>query len=127
MADREGWVTVYHAADDVEAQIVLGLLDANDIEAGLLDQETGLPGLTVDSPQILVHPDDQERAEDVLDEYEEKLIERAERPDWKCPACGKTVSGAYTDCYHCSAAPDDEAEDGPLEGPEDEEENESPS
>jgi hypothetical protein len=26
--------------------------------------------------------------------------------DWTCPACGETIEGQFSDCWHCSPPPD---------------------
>lgn len=110
MNDIDGWVSVYRVADETEAQLVVGLLARKGIEAQVYDRETGLPGLTTATPQVLVPKELQKEAEEVIREYEESLLERAERPDWKCPKCGEMVPGAYTECYFCAAEENNDTE-----------------
>ena len=71
------------------------------IESQVTEPNEPLAGLPVVPPDVLVRRDDEIRAREIIDQYQNEQVERAERPSWKCPSCGTTVPGAYDECDQC--------------------------
>ena len=94
---------VYHAANLVEAQLVVDELAAG----GMRSRVTGsylsgaigeLPpgdviGVWLDEPRHL------DRARAMIEEYE--ATRRSRRPDWRCPGCDEEVGGEFGACWNC--------------------------
>lgn len=104
MEDPEDLISVYQAANAAEAHLVKNLLADSDIDSSVSEENEPLAGLPMVPPDVLVRRRDVERAEAIIAEYEEHQIERAERPDWKCPACHADVPGSFDECDACGAA-----------------------
>ena len=101
MDDPEELVTVYRAGDVTEAHFVKNLLLVQEIDVQVSEENEPFSGAGIVAPHVLVCRKDQARAEEVVRQYEQRLIERAGRPDWKCPGCRETVQGAYDVCWSC--------------------------
>lgn len=105
MKRGEDLVSVYRAANFTEAHLVKNLLEEADIDAQVTEESSfAYVGLTAFAPRVLVRLKDQTRAQAVIAEYEEKLIARAELPDWTCSNCGLSVPGAYDECDNCETS-----------------------
>ena len=105
MSDPDEPVVVFQAANDIEAHLVKNLLLDEGIEASVSEEHAQilLPSSPLLSPHVLVRRADEARARPIIESYDDEQIRRAERPDWKCPACGATVVGAFDECDVCGA------------------------
>lgn len=81
MADPLDLVTVYRAANSIEANLVKNLLADEGIEAAVTEENEPLAGLDITPPDVMVRVADEQRARDFIAEYEERLIEEAEEGD----------------------------------------------
>ena len=88
--DPNDLVTVYKAENSTEAHLVKNLLADEGIEAAVAEEHEQIT-LNITPTEILVRRSDEARARIVIEEYDEEQERRANRPDWKCPACGATV------------------------------------
>ncbi len=97
---------VYMAADPVEAQIVINLLQAERIECDVMGSMlwAGRGELAADPyPRVVLRDErDRERAAELLAEYQSKQVAT---PPWKC-ACGELVPGNFAACWSCGEVPD---------------------
>ena len=103
MSDPQNLVSVYQATNVTEAHLVKNLLLDEEIEAFVSEENEPLAGLPIAQCDVLVKASDEARAVGIVGEYEQSLIERAERPDWTCPQCKATVIGAFDECDNCGA------------------------
>lgn len=78
MSDPQELVSVYQAANSIEANLVKNLLADEGIEAAVSDENAPLAGLDITPPDVLVRAADEQRARAFIADYEEKLIEEAE-------------------------------------------------
>lgn len=101
--DPKELVSVYQAQNVTEAHLVMNLLLDEGIEATVSEENEPLAGLSIAPPDVLVKREDEVRARVVIEQYDDVQEARADRPDWKCPACGATVLGALDDCESCGA------------------------
>lgn len=81
MKDPLNLVKVYEAANSIEANIVKNLLAEQNIDAVVTEENEPLAGLDITPPDVLVRAGDEERAREFIAEYEETLIEEAEKGD----------------------------------------------
>ena len=95
MSDPHDLVSIYQGANTIEAHLVKNLLLDEGIEAVVSEENEPLVGLAMAQPDVLVGAKDEAGARDVIRQYEETLIARAERPDWTCPSCQATVIGTF--------------------------------
>jgi len=102
MDPNEELVAVYEAAHVTEAHLVKNLLLDEGIQA-MVSEENEPLDLPITPPHVLVRQSDAAKARQIIEEYEDQEIERAERPDWKCVKCGATVIGAFDECDACGA------------------------
>jgi hypothetical protein len=102
MTDPKDLVRVYRAANAPDAYLVKNLLANEGIDAMVSEVVEPLPG-TVDPPEVFVRQEDLPRARLLVEEYDRRQIERAERPDWQCPKCSAEVVGAFDECDVCGA------------------------
>ena len=102
MSKPDELVTVYQGANVTDAHLVKNLLLEEGIEAHVSGEYEPL-SLIITPSDVMVHSADEARARAIIDAFDEAQIERAERPDWICPACGATVIGALDDCDRCDA------------------------
>jgi hypothetical protein len=103
MGDPSDLVSVYQATNVTEAHLVKNLLNDEGIEASVSEQNEPLAGLPIAQCDVLVKASDEQSALQIVGDYEQSLIERAERPDWICPKCKGTVIGAFDECDNCGA------------------------
>ena len=96
-------ISVYKGENLTEAHLVMNLLLDEGIEATVSgeNQPLSLVNFTSD---VLVRREDEARARAIVERYDEEQIARADRPDWKCAACGADVIGAFDECDACGAA-----------------------
>lgn len=76
--DPKELVSVYKAANPTEAHLVMNLLLDEGIEAFVSEENEPLAGLPIAAPDVLVSRADQARAQAIIDDYDDKQIERAE-------------------------------------------------
>lgn len=104
MSDPEDLVSIYRAANVTEAHLVKNLILDEGIDAVVSEENEPLAGLSITSPEVLVHQRDFQRAEQIIEQYEERQVARMEGPQWKCPACGSQNYAGYDSCDTCGAA-----------------------
>lgn len=85
MPDPNDIIAVYHGANVTEAHLVKNLLLEEGIEARVADEFEVFGGLGIDTPDVLVHVRDRQRAEAIVAQYEERQFERAERAEAESP------------------------------------------
>lgn len=78
MADPQDLVSIYRAANSIEANLVKNLLADEGIDAVVTEENEPLAGLDITPPDVMVRISDEKRARDFIADYEEKLIEEAE-------------------------------------------------
>jgi rubrerythrin len=110
MSDPDDLISVYRAAEVVEAHLVKDLLIDEEIDAVVSEENEPLAGLPIVPADVLVRRRDLARAQALVAEYDRRKIERAERPEWKCPSCGATVVGAFDECDLCGTPHPDAAD-----------------
>ncbi len=103
MSDPKDLVSVYQAENVTEAHLVMNLLLDEDIDASVSEENEPFAGLSIVAPDVLVRREDEAKARAIIERYDREQEARADRPDWKCPACGATVLGALDDCDACGA------------------------
>ena len=101
--DPQDLISIYRATSPVEAYLVRDLLMDENIDAQVSEANEPLAGLSIAAADVLVRRGDLPRAQALVEEYDRKKIERADRPEWKCSKCGATVIGAYDECDVCGA------------------------
>jgi len=75
--DPKELVSVYKAANPTEAHLVMNLLLDEGIEAFVSEENEPLAGLTIAAPDVLVARESEVKARQIIDEYDDKQIERA--------------------------------------------------
>ena len=70
MHDPAKVVSIYKAANTNEALVICDALRSRGIECQVTEINEPLAGLTIAEPDILVHLADQQRAEEIIAEYE---------------------------------------------------------
>jgi Putative prokaryotic signal transducing protein len=114
---------VFTARDAFEANFVGGLLEQVGIHPDVRNENLGevFPWVASMLPKLFVKDEDVERAEEIVEEYRQKLLRNAEegRPvdpvgvetaeRWRC-ACGEEHDATFSSCWRCGR----EAEDLPL-------------
>ena len=98
MRDPLDLVSIYAAANSIEANLVKNLLAEEEIEAVVTEANQPLAGLDITPTDVMVRREDEDRARAFIADYEEKLIEEAEK-------------GSDEDGDDDSDDDDDEAED----------------
>ncbi|HEX3658709.1 MAG TPA: DUF2007 domain-containing protein [Pirellulales bacterium] len=109
MSDPEALVSIYQAANVTEAHLVKNLMLDAGIAAVVSEENEPLAGLSIAAPDVLVQQRDFARAEQIIEQYEERQVARMEGPQWKCAACGAMNYAGYDSCDTCGAARPDEA------------------
>ena len=112
MSDR--FVTIAAFDSPVEAHIVRGLLDEDGVRAMLGGENATavFAGLSLAEITLQVHESDLDRAEALLDEYENNADEpglvddEPEETGWVCSLCGELVDDTATDCPSCQTPRD---------------------
>jgi rubrerythrin len=103
LSKSDDLISVYEAANVTEAHLVMNLLLDEGIEATASAEHQQLSLVNFPSG-VLVRSEDEARARAIIERYDEEQIARADRPDWKCPACGANVIGAFDECDACGAS-----------------------
>ena len=115
MTDPLDLVSVYKAADVTEAFLVKNMLLDQQVDAFVAGQTAIVANLN--PVEVYVRQHDESRARPVIAEYQANLIQRAERPEWRCAKCDTSNPGAYDECDECGAprpSADGIAADSPL-------------
>jgi hypothetical protein len=102
LSDPDELISVYQAANVTEAHFVKNMLIDEGINASVSEENEPIP-LPITPSDVLVFRRDEARAREVIDRYDADQERRAARADWKCPACGATVIGAFDECDACGA------------------------
>lgn len=109
--DPFAWVTVYSAANAVEANIVKGLLINSDIECRLLGET--LQGAVGEIPldqtevKVQVFTIKQRQATEILVNY--RQVQQS-APDWVCPNCNEHNGSTFEFCWSCRTPKHDQSE-----------------
>jgi hypothetical protein len=103
LSDPKELVSVYKGENVTEAHLVMNLLLDEGIEAFVSEENEPLAGLSIAAPDVLVGREDEVRARSIIERYDNQQLQRANRPDWKCAACGAHVIGAFDECDACGA------------------------
>jgi hypothetical protein len=103
LSDPKDLISVYQGENVTEAHLVMNLLLDEGIEAFVSEENEPLAGLSIAAPDVLVGRNDEIRARSIIERYDNQQLQRAARPDWKCPACGAKVIGALDECDACGA------------------------
>ncbi len=102
MTQPDDLISVYQGENVTEAHLVMNLLLDEGIEAAVAGENQPL-SLMITPSAVLVRREDEARAREIIERYDAEQVARADRPDWKCPACGAKVIGAFDDCDACGA------------------------
>jgi hypothetical protein len=102
LSQPDDLISVYQGENVTEAHLVMNLLLDEGIEAAVSGENEPF-SLTITPSDVLVRREDEARARAIIDRYDAEQVARADRPDWKCPACGANVIGAFDDCDACGA------------------------
>ncbi len=78
MSDPKDIVSVYKGANVTEAHLVMNLLLDEGIDAFVSEENEPLAGLSIAAPDVLVRTEDEVRARAIIDDYDDRQIERAE-------------------------------------------------
>lgn len=81
MSDPKDLVSVYKGANVTEAHLVMNLLLDEGIDANVSEENEPLAGLSLAAPDILVRREDEVRARAIIDNYDDRQIERAEKEE----------------------------------------------
>ena len=106
---------IYSARDAMDAHFLKGLLAEQDIDSMIQGEELeevwgAVPMGETNKPSVWVNEADAARAKPIVDEYERRKIERANKgeaaagPTWKCPRCGEQIEEQFTSCWNCNTA-----------------------
>ncbi|EKE81458.1 DUF2007 domain-containing protein [Idiomarina xiamenensis] len=104
------WHLVYRAANDLEAELLKGMLAQSGITVQSADRHLagGLGELPMDAGQVrlYVQLSDWQTARDLLDAYEgREQVARPTTADWYCPQCGEANQQHFEICWRCQARP----------------------
>ena len=120
MSDPKELISVYKGENVTEAHLVMNLLLEQGIEAFVSEENEPFAGLSIVAPDVLVSRADEIQARSIIERYDNQQIQRATRPDWKCPACGAKVLGALDECEACGKArpgsDEEDDDDGASDG-----------
>ncbi len=94
------FLSLYKAANSLEAHTLKGSLEAEGIEVQLKGSDLGsalgeLPASVLEV-ELLVAPGDIARANEILDQYKEQAGR-----DWICQNCQEHNSGSFEVCWNC--------------------------
>jgi hypothetical protein len=81
MSDSQDLVSIYLAANSIEANMVKNLLAEEGIAAVVSEENEPLAGLPIAPPDVLVRRSDEDRARAFMADYEERQIAEAESDD----------------------------------------------
>jgi hypothetical protein len=78
LSDPKDIVSVYKGANVTEAHLVMNLLLDEGIDAFVSEENEPLAGLSIAAPDVLVRAEDEARARVIIEDYDDRQIERAE-------------------------------------------------
>jgi len=99
---------VYEARNLAEAELVKGLLQAEEIsgsvQEGALEAVFGeMAGNAETLPSVWVNDSDFDSALTVVDDYKRGGPPAAQAGnDWICPRCGEKLQGQFSSCWKCN-------------------------
>ena len=99
--DKNDLVSVYQAANAIEASVLKNLLEENGIPAAVSEPIEPFAGSGIDPPAVMVRRADEARAHEILKEYDRERSSEESAPDWKCPKCGAMVPATFDECDEC--------------------------
>jgi len=98
---------VYASGDRSQIEIVSQLLREKGIESCVLNEKNAfvidIPPFFNGHPELWVRDGDESRAKALVARFEsgEARDDRHAAP-WRCPACGETIEGQFTECWNCT-------------------------
>ncbi|RUO25864.1 hypothetical protein CWE09_03810 [Aliidiomarina minuta] len=102
MQIQPDWKQVYSAANPMEAELLVGLLQHQGIQAGVRSQGMvgGIGELPLDAlhTPVLVEPDEFQRARELMLNYESK---QNQIDEWRCAHCGEENGANFEVCWQC--------------------------
>ena len=95
--------------NDMEAHIVRGLLEENEIDIYIQKDDCGgmEPQLQLtEGIKILVPSAQFEQAKQLLAELNlnDDDAGKSAKTEWKCPNCGEILEGQFTECWQCGTS-----------------------
>lgn len=84
-----------------EAEMAADLLQAHGIQAHIVTDDGGgnIPGQSfVQGIMVKVADQDFQRAKEILNL---SAAHEAAEQSWKCPQCGESIEGQFTECWNC--------------------------
>ncbi|WP_165831913.1 DUF2007 domain-containing protein [Aliidiomarina sp. B3213] len=103
------WIEVYLAANPVEANLLVGLLNAEGIPAGVkgIGVAGGIGELPVDALQMPIYAPEAKKASAraVLKDYERNGQLKHAQSDWTCSECEEVNGSAFEICWSCGYSP----------------------
>ena len=108
----QDWYCAYRAANNLEANLVKGLLTGAGIDAVVhgehLSSVIGELPPTDTAVRVMVKPRHQDEADTIVADYnqQQRAIDNGER-DWTCGHCGESNSGHFEICWQCQKEPDE--------------------
>ena len=103
-----------------EASMAQAALAAEAIDSELAGSVTAdtlaYLGSATGGVRLLVKEQDTARAEQILESIGRQRSEPARLPEWRCPACGEDVDGAFDLCWSCGELKPEDAT-APVESP----------
>ncbi|KTF12275.1 DUF2007 domain-containing protein [Pseudoalteromonas sp. H105] len=102
------WLTIYSAADAVEANIIKGLLLANDVNCQLLGESlqsaVGEIPIAQTEVRVQVYAIKERQAREILINYTQ---DQQSAPDWVCPNCNEHNGSTFEMCWSCRTLKND--------------------
>ncbi len=101
-------VLLYRAKDQIEASLLLSMLEHSGIRAWTAGGQAGLAFGELPADALLVglrvFEADHARAHTLIEEYFKRPAESDDQPvAWTCADCGETVEGSFSSCWSCGA------------------------
>ncbi len=101
---------VYRAGGLPDAHIFCGVLQSAGIEAMVqgdtLTPLRGMLPMTMETnPTVhIFHDADLERAQQILEEYQQQRQDPVPEGPWTCSGCNEEIEPQFTDCWNCGAS-----------------------
>ncbi|MBI2826874.1 MAG: DUF2007 domain-containing protein [Planctomycetia bacterium] len=102
--DKNDLVSVYQAANAIEATVLKNLLEESGIPAAVSEPIEPFAGSGIDPPDVMVRRADEVRAREILSQYDQERSSKQTAPDWKCPHCGAMVPATFDECDQCGTS-----------------------
>ncbi|HYG78029.1 MAG TPA: DUF2007 domain-containing protein [Planctomycetota bacterium] len=93
---------VFSARDPIEANLLIAILEGEGITASVQGERVfELRGaVPVIGPTVWVSDEDEAAASEHVKRFVESRPQPS-KPDWRCPSCGETIPGSFTECWKC--------------------------